>query len=243
MMTLLKLGRGLVLLVCVLVVSAIPLSAKRQEQAPPGPIGMICTPGPTFDLKATDGYISTPDGNSVYMWGYAESAGAFQMPGPVLCVTEGDTVTINLTNELPEPVSIVFPGQTDVTTVGGAPGLFTTEAATSGGTVTYSFVAAEPGTYLYESGSAPHKQVQMGLYGVLVVRPALGPSFAYNDPATEFNPGREYLLVIHDIDPELHYAVEHGLPYDVTTMLDRYWTINGRAFPDTINDNFWVRRT
>ena len=77
----------------------------------------------------------------------------------------------------------------------------------------------------------------MGLYGALVVRPALGAGYAYNDAATQFDPAREYLLLLHDIDPDLHRAVERGEPYDVTTKHDRYWTINGRSFPDTIAAN------
>jgi FtsP/CotA-like multicopper oxidase with cupredoxin domain len=210
---------------------------------------MVCTDGPTFELVTAAGHIQTPDGNSVFMWSYADgsSGGAFQVPSPVLCVNEGDLVTVTLTNTLAEPVSIVFPGQSGVTSTGGAAGLFGGEApACSGGappacvpgTVSYSFVAEEPGTYLYESGANPHKQVQMGLYGALVVRPAIGADFAYNDPTTRFDAAREYLILIHDLDPLLHRAVERGLPYDVTAMHDRYWHINGRSFPDTIADNF-----
>lgn len=213
-----------------------------------GPVGIVCTAGPSFDLQATSGFITTPDGNSVFMWSYAPAAG-FQMPGPNLCVNEGDTVTINLTNNLPDPpglaagpdnVSIVFPGQTGVTASPPGPGvvagLFTSEAQ-PGATVSYSFVASEPGTYLYESGTNPHKQVHMGLYGTLIVRPALGTNFAYDDPGTKFDPDREYLVLMHDIDPFLHQAVQRGQPYDVTLKHDRYWTVNGRAFPDSIQDN------
>jgi FtsP/CotA-like multicopper oxidase with cupredoxin domain len=234
---------GLLLLVGALIVAALPTVAiGRPWQAPAaaGPVGLDCTTGPTFELETATGFISTPDGNSVFMWGYTNAGDGFQMPGPILCVDEGDTVVIELTNTLPEPVSIVFPGQTGVTaSVVSAPtasGLFTLEADT-GGTVSYTFTAAEPGTYLYESGTEPHKQVQMGLYGVLIVRPALGANYAYNDPDTEFDPGQEYLMLIHDLDPDLHLAVEKGLTYDVTTMHDRYWTINGRSFPDTLADN------
>lgn len=227
----------LVSLPMLLVLSVAGFAGTRQVLATSGSIGIVCTNSPTFNLEATDGYIATPDGNSVYMWGFAPAGGAFQMPGPVLCVNEGDTVTVNLTNNLPEAVSVIFPGQTGVIASGGSAGLVTMEAA-PGGSVSYSFVAREPGTYLYESGTNPHKQVQMGLYGALIIRPALGPQFAYNDPATAFDPSREYLILIHDIDPELHSAVERGLPYDVTTMHDRYWTINGRSFPDSIAANF-----
>jgi FtsP/CotA-like multicopper oxidase with cupredoxin domain len=83
------------------------------------------------------------------MWGYATDPGSFQMPGPVLCVNEGDTVTVKLTNTaVPEGVSIVFPGQTGVSASGGCAGLLTREASSTCGAVTYTFTADEPGTYL-----------------------------------------------------------------------------------------------
>ena len=228
-----RISLGLLRLVCLLVAYTLPAAV-----AVAGPTGVVCTAGPTFDLQTATGHIYTPDGNSVYMWGY--TTGSFQIPGPVLCVTQGQTITVNLTNNLPEPVSIVFPGQTGVTAtlVSGTSttGLFTLEAD-PGSTVRYSFTANEPGTYLYESGTNPHKQVHMGLYGVLVVRPTMGADHAYNDAATQFNPDREYLLVLHEIDPDLHRAVELGQPYDVTTLHNRYWTVNGRSFPDSVSDN------
>ena len=72
--------------------------------------------GPTFNLTASDAYITQPDGQGVYSWGYgcngaptgyapAAIKGTFcntmQIPGPTLIVTEGQTVTVNLTNNLP----------------------------------------------------------------------------------------------------------------------------------------------
>jgi FtsP/CotA-like multicopper oxidase with cupredoxin domain len=214
-------------------------SDSRASAAPPPGTGLVCTAGPAFALVATRGRVTTPEGNNLLMWSYGPddaAGGRFQLPGPVLCVTEGQQVTVTLRNALAEPTSIVFPGQVDVQAAGGTPGLLTAEAA-PGGTVSYSFLAGQPGTYLYESGSRPDKQVQMGLYGALVVRPALGPGYAYNDPATRFDPAREYLMVLHDIDPDLHLAVERGRPFNPTNVRDKYWTINGRSFPDTVADN------
>jgi FtsP/CotA-like multicopper oxidase with cupredoxin domain len=213
------------------------LAPAAAAQAPTG-TKMACTNGPDFQLTAAPGRISLPDGNDMFMWSYGNRAAgdAFQLPGPVLCVTEDQPVTISLLNNLPEATSLSLPGQSGVASAGGVPGLLGPEVA-PGGTITYSFTPQEPGTYLYESGSNPHKQVHMGLYGALVVRPSSGAQFAYNDPATEFNPNREYLVLIHDLDPDLHLAVERGQPYDVTKKHDDYWTINGRSFPDTIADN------
>jgi FtsP/CotA-like multicopper oxidase with cupredoxin domain len=185
-------------------------------------VGMVCAPGTTigsthtFNLVAGTGHVQTPEGNSILMWSYADANDnqvalrTFQYPGPVLCVTQGQTVVVNLTNNLPEASSIVFPGQdTQVTASGGSPGLLTTEAAATGGTVSYSFTAGSPGTYLYESGSNVSKQLEMGLYGALVVRPSIGANFAYT-AATQFDPSREYMLLRSEIAPDLHPAVETG---------------------------------
>ena len=72
--------------------------------------------GPTFNLTAQPAYMTQPDGQAVYSWGYgcngappalrpaiapiprqspARPAG-MQVPGPTLIVTEGQTVTVNL---------------------------------------------------------------------------------------------------------------------------------------------------
>ena len=47
----------------------------------------------------------------------------------------------------------------------------------------------KPGTYLYESGSDPAKQIEMGLYGALIVRPAPPPP-GLRESATAFDPSR-----------------------------------------------------
>jgi FtsP/CotA-like multicopper oxidase with cupredoxin domain len=235
-----RLQVGLVALLAGLLAVLLPAAGSPPAVAQTVNQGIVCTDGPTFDLETDDGFISVPDGNSVYMWSYKAEGTSFQLPGPVLCVEEGDTVTVNLTNNLAEPVSIVFPGQTDVTATGGSSGLLTSEAPAGGGTVSYSFVADEPGTYLYESGTEPSKQVQMGLYGALIVRPSIDTAtakYAYGDVSTRYDPEREYLLVLHEIDPVLHNRVRQGRPYDVTQQHMRYWTVNGRAFPDPIADN------
>jgi FtsP/CotA-like multicopper oxidase with cupredoxin domain len=234
---------------CTLVAGVALLAPGHAEALPPGApkIGIVCTPGTvsggthTFNLVAKTGYIETPDGNSVFMWSYANAdapdSGQFQSPGPVLCVTQGQTVVVNLANTLPEPASIVFPGQdAAVAATGGVAGLLTTEAAASSGTVSYSFTAGSPGTYLYESGSNIAKQVEMGLYGALIVRPSAGAAYAYGT-TTAFDPSREYLLLLSEIDPDLHHAVETGGTYDFNALRDRYFAINGREFPDTIQDN------
>ncbi len=96
-----------------------------------------------------------------------------QVPGPTLIVTEGQTVTVNLQNGLPTAAgntSILFPGF-NVTASGGARGVLTQEAA-AGGTVTYTFIANSPGTHAYYSGTQGDLQIEMGMYGAIIVLPA-----------------------------------------------------------------------
>ena len=254
-----RLRWGLAVAVIFLVSSAAPATQVRPAIAATGPAnGLVCTtgasPNPTFTLTASSGYIGLPDGNTMYMWSYSEGNSGFQHPGPVLCVNQGDTVTIILRNNLPEDVSIIFPGQEDVLAdgalaqpqfAGSVLTSLTKAAAANGGSVTYRFVAAQPGTYLYESGTDVPKQVFMGLFGALVVRPSMeitypGRHFVYNRLDSEFNPepDGEILMLLSEIDPFLNQAVERGLSFNMTNYHPRYWLINGRGFPDTIAPNF-----
>jgi FtsP/CotA-like multicopper oxidase with cupredoxin domain len=198
--------------------------------------------GPTFNLTAKAGYISTSDGNSLLMWGYANSDGLMQYPGPTLIVTQGDVVTVSLKNSLPVTVSMVFPGQSAVTAAGGTPGLIAQEAA-PGATVTYSFTASQPGTYIYYSGTNPGLQVEMGLVGAMVVRPAAGANQAYADASTAFD--REYLFVLTEADKRIHEQVAYMTAagtvndasvstIDLTSYHATLWFFNGRNGPDSM---------
>src|SRR3989304_9595678 len=131
------------------------------------------------------------------------------LPGPPLIGTAGDVVNVTLTNALPAAagnVSIVFPGQ-QFTATGGVPGLLTQEAP-PGGSVTYRFTAAQPGTYLYHSGTRPDLQVEMGLAGALIVRPSgfngASPA-AYGHPDTAYD--REVLFLLTEMDSRIHDTV------------------------------------
>jgi hypothetical protein len=247
----------LVLTVVVVLAALAPASSGQLAIAQTGPSeGIICTTSPdaTFTFTTKTGYIGTPDDNVVYMWGYSEGGSPFQHPSPVLCVNEGDPVTIILHNTLPEDVSIMFPGQEGVLADGvpaqpqfdGGGNLtsLTNVAPAGGGSVTYSFTANSPGTFVYQSGTDPAKQVRMGLFGVLIVRPDLGANYANNRPDSQFNPDAEFLVLLSEIDPYLNQAVERqvlygqAFNYDMANYHPRYWFINGRGFPDSFAPNF-----
>jgi len=255
--------KGLILFL----VAGVLLAAATAEAAVPGisaaaaPAGITSTS--TFNLTAAAAYMTQPDGEQIYSWGYGcagaatfapavfQSVGvcpAAQIPGPTLIVTEGDIVSITLTNSLPAAAgntSMVFPGfqvcagtiaSTSVTatspngtcTAGtvGVGGLLTQEAA-PGSSVTYSFVATTPGTRAYYSGTQTDLQVEMGLYGAIVVKPKTPPTncaainsdsqllghtdyrlapAAYDHPATCYD--REYLFQFMELDSRIHRQAE-----------------------------------
>jgi FtsP/CotA-like multicopper oxidase with cupredoxin domain len=169
-----------------LIVAVATLLTATAHAAAPG------ITGPIFNLVATPAYITQPDGAMVYSWGYgcdgapsgylpAAISGTFcntmQIPGPTIIVHVGDAVTVNLRNSLPSSAgntSILFPGF-NVQPTGGVTGLLTQEAA-PGGTVSYTFTASTPGTRAYYSGTQGDLQVEMGLYGAIIVLPTAAPT-------------------------------------------------------------------
>ena len=235
--------------------------------------------GPAFGLTASAEFNSQPDGVQLYSWGYgctspqtgfasipsgqgpAPTCPLMQMPGPTMIVNEGDAVTVTLTNGLPPAAgntSIVFPGF-NVTTSGGVTGRLTQEAA-NGGTVTYTFTAGKPGTYTYHSGTQADLQIEMGLYGAIVVLPnqtsataanctkGKGPysnaASAYANPNTCYD--REYLFQFAEMSSIVHDQVKAQVdacsaapcPALVATMepyRPNYFLINGRSMPDIMD--------
>ena len=245
-----------VLAVAVLLVLLLSGSARAQARIPGISGGTACGADHCFSFTARAGEVGTPDGGSVHFWGYEDAGGHDglipggplpQYPGPTLIVTQGDTVQITLTNNLPfgQPVSIVFPGH-NASASGGTAGLLTQESTGSSDTVTYTFTASEPGTYMYHSGTRMELQVEMGLVGAIIVRPSTVPSggtgtadqFAYNVVKTKFD--HEYLFLMTSMDPVVHQLAEQGRfsEIDSTAYWPVYWFINGRAAPDVFAEAF-----
>ena len=231
-----------------LTATAVMLFVAAAHAAAPG------ITGTTFNLTAQPAYLNQPDGQAVYSWGYGcrvaptgfapsaisgPSCPTMQVPGPTLIVTapaSGSapiTVTVNLTNGLPAAAgntSILFPGFT-VGTSGGVAGLLTQEAA-PGGSVTYTLTipSTAAGTHAYYSGTQGDLQVEMGLYGAIIVLPApsnIPPACntgvhasnvsaqgfwqesdfrlahaAYNHPQACYD--REYLFQFSEMDSNIH---------------------------------------
>jgi len=194
--------------------------------------------GTSFAFTAGAGEISTADGSSIHFWGYQAASGPVnvpQYPGPTLILSQNDVITITLTSNLPynQCSSIIFPGQT-VTASGGTPGILTRESCSPTDTVTYTFTASEPGTYTYNSGTQMDLQVEMGLVGTIIIRPAGASDQAYSSADTTFD--QEYLFFLTSMDPNIHLLASMGAfgQIDMSSRWPVYWFINGRAAPDDL---------
>jgi len=239
-------GKKIAALLMLLLLFAVTNSQAAIE----GIAGSLVGSERTFNLEVKQVSIQTPDGDSFKIWGYGEVGGTVQYPGPTLIANQGETIKITLVNNLPAPgvvptlhFSAIFPGQEGVAATGGTLGLLTNESNGAADTVTYSFQASNPGTFMYQSGTRPGLQIEMGLIGGLIIRPtgfvagAGGVRNAYNGPGTDFD--HEYLFILTEMDPAIHYLVEFGYLELINNAVSSpvLWFINGRNGPDTVFGN------
>jgi FtsP/CotA-like multicopper oxidase with cupredoxin domain len=205
------------LLALVLAVAGFALTGLHASAAPV-----------TINLCASTGSITMPDSTSVPVWGFVLNPGSCtaglvtSLPGPVLEVHAGDVVTVNLAGALPagHTASVEIPGLSVSPVAGG-----------------YQFTASRVGTFVYQSDADAGRQMAMGLYGALVVRP-VGEPAGFASGACSANPGsayggnafdRECLLVLSQVDPAFNAAPD---TFDMNNYLATYWLINGKAYPD-----------
>ena len=161
--------------------------------------------GHAVALAATDGYIRCPGAPSAAATCSASAdplrrprstadhpyKGKMQYPAPILAFTQGDDV--NITS--PTSGSSRAPTSTDAHTIhwhgfrnaialfDGVPEM--SIAVPPSRHVPYYYQPHDPGTYMYHCHFEDVEHVQMGMTGIVYVRPTHGrPKFAYNDAST-----------------------------------------------------------
>ena len=98
-----------------------------------------------------------------------------RVPGPVLRVTEGDTVDFTLVNRAPMPHSLDFHAA-EIAPSRAYVNLMPNDS------LSYRFVARVPGAFMYHCGTAPVAlHIANGMYGAIIVDPRQGRA-----PAREF---------------------------------------------------------
>jgi len=112
---------------------------------------------------------------TAYEWGYNGHS-----PGPVIEAMLGDTIRINLTNELPENTTLHIDGMIRDWEDDGWGGV--SEAGILPGTShVYQIKLTQCGSFLYHSGYQSWKQDRRGLYGHLIVHcPGIEPQVTWD---------------------------------------------------------------
>ncbi|HFD11518.1 MAG TPA: nitrite reductase [Crenotrichaceae bacterium] len=145
-----------------------------------------------------------------------------KIPGPVVRVTEGDTVDFTLNNPKENKESHSMDFHAAIVDV-----LKEFSEVKPGESKHFTFVANHPGVYMYHCGAATMAQhIARGMYGIIIVDPKNGYSNAYPKP------DREYVLIQSQYFPNAK---------DKDAMIeDRGWAgslINGKIFHyDPVHD-------
>ena len=221
--TLHKMRAGLLLLSMVFAVLASAIPSSAQAAVLPASTCTEASGVRTCDLWATTGTLTLPGSVTVNIWGYAaDNVSPAGLPGPMLIANAGETLVVNLHNNLGETTSLSIPGLFGPSDIAGV---------VSGGAKAYTYSGLQAGTYIYQAGPTYNgeRQLAMGMYGVLIVRPAGAPLQAYG-PASAFND--EAVLVMSEIDPNLNLNPSN---FDMREYTPRYFLFNSKAYPNTDN--------
>jgi manganese oxidase len=143
------------------------------------------------------------------------------VPGPLIRVTEGDEVRIVLTNDLPVPTSIHWHGIPLPNEMDGVPP-FTQDAIQPGESFVYEFTAPPAGSFMYHSHVDTDVQIMVGLYAPFIVDP--------QEPEADA-PDVDVMWMLSEwrvgADGETYAAMP------MAGAEPNYFTINGKAFPNT----------
>jgi FtsP/CotA-like multicopper oxidase with cupredoxin domain len=168
------------------------------------------------------------DSTSIPIWGFAPMPAAddctgaqAQIPGPEIPAVDGNVVTLNVKNAIPDHTISLEVAGVDLITPSVDPSVSVSPDAAYGLTASITFKAGE-GTYLYDSAGDSGRQQAMGLYGAVVAQSAT-PGQAYGVPVSA-----QQTLVLSEIDPAFN-----GNPdgFDMNNWHPSRWLINGKDAP------------
>jgi len=166
-----------------------------------------------FELTCTE--MDWDTGGGIMVAALAYNA---MVPGPEIRVTEGDTVRINVTNQMTQSTSVHFHGVMLPNNMDGVP-FITQPPIRPGETFTYEFTTRNSGSHMYHSHHNAAEQVTRGLMGAFIIEPS--------DTSREPEIDADYTMILND----------SGVGF----------TINGKGFPYTqpisakLNDKIRVR--
>ncbi len=189
---------------------------------------------------------------------------AANAPAPTIVVDEDDELFLSLTNvgmamrpDLFDPHTVHWHGFPEAASIfDGVPD--SSISINMGATLTYYYNAKDAGTYMYHCHVEATEHMQMGMLGNLYVRPrqnrcdaiaddplvpgsicpgshTAGDTYAYNDGDGSTRYDVEVPIQMGSFDPGFHDASFNVQPLPFAGMRDRFFLLNGRGYPDTID--------
>jgi FtsP/CotA-like multicopper oxidase with cupredoxin domain len=220
-----------------------------------------------LSLVATDGYATVPgrEDDPLYIFGFKDVTadpdqtvshlisaykGHTQMSAPTLDFLQNDDMRVTLTNlgllqrpDLTDSHTIHWHGFDIPSPLNdGVPEV--SVAVPIGKQLTYFYRPHREGTYMWHCHFEDVEHVQMGMTGVVFVRPvqdgnAIGgfTKFAYNDGDGSTGYHRHFAILLNEVWSVFHDG-DRDIQESIPTDYDPQWfTLNGRSYPQTILPN------
>lgn len=143
-----------------------------------------------------------------------------QLPGETIRAKVGDTIRVHLNNQLLENTSIHWHGMQVENSMDGVPGI-TQDPVKPGEKYIYEFKIKNPGIYWYHPHYNTAHQIEMGLYGALIV----------DDNENVIESDKDMVLMLDDVRLDENSQIAQGL-YGMDIMHGRSgntFLINGKS--------------
>jgi FtsP/CotA-like multicopper oxidase with cupredoxin domain len=246
--------------------------------------GVVVAPDPLGPLTANPGNPGLGEQFTTYVFGFRDVTGLssqqvlnqknkVQNSAPLLVFDEGDSIQITLTNlglalrpDLTDPHTIHWHGFRNATPIfDGVPEM--SISVPIGRDFPYYYHPTDPGTYMYHCHNEDVEHVQMGMTGIVFVRPAQNKTgngagapiarynggaasaplgYAYNDGVALGDPrstayDREFGIFLNEMWALSHWNDAHIQESDWSDFHADFYLMNGRCYPDTLAPNgHWV---
>jgi len=220
-----------------------------------------------LSLVATDGYATMPgrEDDPLYIFGFHNVSGDSnqdvshlvstykghtQMSAPTLDFLQNDTILITLTNlgliqrpDLTDSHTIHWHGFDIPSPLNdGVPEV--SVAVPIGKQLTSSYKPHREGTYMWHCHFEDVEHVQMGMQGIVFVRPQQDGTpiggftkFAYGNEGGVTGYNRHFAILLDEIWSVFHDG-DRDIQESIPTDYDPQWfTLNGRAYPQTVFPN------
>jgi FtsP/CotA-like multicopper oxidase with cupredoxin domain len=221
----------------------------------------------TLSLVATDGYATVPgrENDPLYIFGFhdvtsdpdqsvshlvSQYKGHTQMSAPTLDFLQNDDMKITLTNlglvqrpDLTDSHTIHWHGFDIPSPLNdGVPEV--SVAVPIGKQLTYFYRPHREGTYMWHCHFEDVEHVQMGMTGIVFVRPlqdgtSIGgfTKFAYNDGDGSTGYQRHFAILLNEVWSKFHDG-DRDIQESIATDYEPQWfTLNGRTYPQTTLPN------